>query len=151
LLVAVGIATAFGRQAIALGSLIGWLGLASCAAYYFLPMATAGGLVADPATVAAVDPKQQAAQTLAAWAGEKPRDVIADDWWVATPLAYFLYDRPTLRIIEVHPGDTLPAANYAVAFAGSETFRRLAANSKPSQVIVDTAGRPAVALWRLGE
>lgn len=152
-IVAAGLGVIFGRdgrRGIWLAALIGWLGLASIGLDYFVPLLRTGGRTADPASVAAVDPKQQAAGILAGWGDGNKWVVASDDLWIRTPLIYFLYFDKFATVIDVTEGSPLPEADFAATFAGSTLDRTLAASAVPDAIIRDISGRPVIDLWRFG-
>lgn len=141
--------------AVSLASIVG--------AYLFLlrPHLRDGGETHRTFRSAAVEPKLAAARIILEDRAARPAAVLADDWWVAQPLTYFLSGRRELdvrprmawiaRVDE--PARTLREGGYAVGWIDGPLHRRVRQQLAPAQlrawVLNDRGGRPLLGVWRL--
>ena len=133
--------------------------LAASVALYFVPLATrdltgrSDWLGVQAFRTGPIEPKEAAARWIAAQARpDRPIRVIAEDWWLAWPLAYRLAGETSVTVDWAGRPDggpqSRPATTLVATYAGSPDDDRLAeTGARPLFVSEGYDGRPVVRLW----
>ncbi|ATE66670.1 glycosyltransferase family 39 protein [Rhizorhabdus dicambivorans] len=136
---------------VAATALIAALLLAGFWQHYIRALEMSGSLSHRAFQTGPVEPKQEAFDAILAESGGRPTGVMAEDWWLAWPIAYLAAGHAidVTDVSTLPPGPVVPGRLW-LTFAGSELDRRLAAT--PGTVLRQTiagTGRPALLhLWR---
>lgn len=133
--------------------LIAFLLLAGFGQYYLRALQTTGSLSHRAFRTGPAEPKQAAFEAVVAEAEGRPVQLMAEDWWLAWPIAYLAAGKSiTVTDVSALPPGPIPSGRLWLTFAGSDVDRRLKAS--PGATLQRTIGgtnRPTLLhLWRTG-
>lgn len=121
--------------------------------YYLHALQTSGSLSHRAFRTGDVEPKQAAFDAVIAEAGGRPVRLMAEDWWLAMPLAYLAAGRP-IAVVDVSalPAGPIAPGRLWLTFAGSTLDQRLRAtpNAKLRRTVAGTRRPALLHLWRTG-
>ena len=119
--------------------------------FYLLPLERGGSQSHRTFWTGSREPKATAAALIAA--EPQPILVMAEDWWLAWPIAYLL-DSKSMAVINIETGKpvgTAPGAEakriFWVVFAGSPLDKRLAGSGAEPRATIAGAARPVLRIW----